>query len=368
MRQPLVTVVIPNHNYARFLTAAVESALDQTYPRVEVVVVDDGSTDQSRSVIAGFGRRVRPVFQENGGQSAANLAGWRASRGDIVIFLDADDALRRDAVERVVAAIGRDTAAVQFCLATIGPDGEPLGGIYPPLPADWTPERIRETLLRSGFYPFPPTSGNAYPRWFLERVLPYDARRYARGMDGLLAAVAPLYGEVVALPEALGYYRIHGGNMGALEVLDPDRFAYFVELDRLRAEFLEEHARRTRTALPANLLDRAFFHLQYRIASLKLRPEHHPYEGDRLPRVAFLLARAAAVAPEPPLTRVLVALWGAVVALAPQRLAANLVASRFISGKRPALLEGVLRRFGLVRRGRAGRAPQPREDYVLGRR
>jgi hypothetical protein len=187
-------------------------------------------------------------------------------------------------------------------------------------------------------------------------------------MDGLLAAVAPLYGKVVALPEALGYYRIHGSNMGALEALDPDRFSYFVELDRRRAEFLEEHARRTRTKLPANFLDRAFFHLQYRIASLKLRPEQHPYRGDRLPRVTLLLMRAAAIAPEPPLTRVLVALWGAVVALAPRRLAANLVASRFIAGKRPALVEGVLRRLGLVRRGRAEHAPRARQNYALGRR
>ena len=368
MRAPLVTVVIPNHNYARFLGAAIESALEQSYPNIEVVVVDDGSTDESRSVIGSFGGRIRAVLQDNGGQSAANLAGWRAAKGDIVIFLDADDALRRDAVETVVGAMRRDTSAVQFCLATIGQDGEPLGGIYPPLPADWTPERIRETLLRSGFYPFPPTSGNAYPRWFLERVLPYDPTRYPRGMDGLLAAVAPLYGKVVALPEALGYYRIHGGNMGALEALDPDRFSYFVELDRRRAEFLEEHARRTRTALPANLLDRAFFHLQYRIVSLKLRPKQHPYAGDRLPRVTLLLMRAAAVAPEPPLTRLLVALWGTVVALAPARLAEPLVASRFIAGKRPALVEGALRKFGLVRRARVERAPRPRANYALGPR
>lgn len=368
MPQPLVTIVIPNHNYARFLGAAIESALDQSYPHVEVVVVDDGSTDQSRSVIAGFGKRIRAVLQENGGQNAANLAGWQAAKGDVIIFLDADDALRPDAVERVVAAIGHDTASVQFCLATIDSEGRPLGGIYPPLPADWTPERIRGTLLRSGFYPFPPTSGNAYARWFLERVLPYDARRYPRGMDGLLAAVAPLYGKVVALPEPLGYYRIHGSNMGALDALDPDRFAYFVELDRRRAEFLEEHARRTSTALPPDFLDRAFFHLQYRVASLKLRPEQHPYRNDRLPRVMLLLMRAAAAAPEPLLTRLLVALWGAGVALAPRRFAATLVASRFIAGKRPAFVENALRRLGLVRRGRVASAPQPRENYALGRR
>lgn len=354
--RPLVSVIVPNYNYARFLGAAIESALAQTYDPIEVIVVDDGSTDDSRRVIAGFGSRVRAVLQENRGQAGANLAGWRAANGDVVIFLDADDALRREAVERVVAAMRHDTSAVQFCLATIDQDGAPLGGIYPPLPPDWTPQRIRETLLRSGFYPFPPTSGNAYARWFLDLVLPFDPQRYPRGMDGMLAAVAPLYGNVVALPEALGYYRIHGSNMGALDTLDADRFAYFVELDRMRAEFLGEHAARTATPLPPNFLDRAFFHLQYRIASLKLRPTRHPYREDRLGRVSLLLARAAAEAPEPPLTRLLVALWGAAVAVTPQPLAEKLVAARFIAGRRPAVIEGVLRRLGLVRRHEQGRS------------
>src|SRR5690606_10573340 len=75
MPRPLVSVIVPNYNYARFLGAAIESALAQTYEPIEVIVVDDGSTDDSRHVIAGFGNRVRALFQENRGQAGANLAG-----------------------------------------------------------------------------------------------------------------------------------------------------------------------------------------------------------------------------------------------------------------------------------------------------
>jgi glycosyltransferase involved in cell wall biosynthesis len=352
MSLPLVSIVIPNFNYARFLGAAIRSALAQTWSHLEVIVVDDGSTDGSAEIIRRFGRRVQAIFRENSGQTAANNAGFAAARGDFVLFLDADDALRPDAVERAVAAFRPGVSAVQFCLATIDQEGGKLGGVYPPLPRDWTPSRIRQTLLRSGFYPFPPTSGNAYARWFLEEVFPIDPALLPKGTDGALNAVAPLYGDVVVLRDALGFYRLHGANMGALDVLDTERFAFYVDLDRRRAAFLERHAEKLGVALPKHFLDRAFFHLQYRLASLKLRPERHPYGRERLRRVLALLARSAVAAPEPTLTRALVLAWGTAVAISPRPLAQALVAARFISSQRPALLDSALRRLGLVRRER----------------
>jgi glycosyltransferase involved in cell wall biosynthesis len=78
MQQPLVSIIIPNHNYAQYLSASIQSALDQSYPSVEVIVVDDGSTDDSRLVIESFGSRIRTIYQENQGQTAANNAGFSA--------------------------------------------------------------------------------------------------------------------------------------------------------------------------------------------------------------------------------------------------------------------------------------------------
>src|SRR5688572_29854944 len=91
--QPLVSVIVNNYNYGRFLAQAIDSALSQDYPRLEVIVVDDGSTDDSREIIARYGSKISPVLKANGGQASAFNAGFNASRGDVVIFLDSDDQL-----------------------------------------------------------------------------------------------------------------------------------------------------------------------------------------------------------------------------------------------------------------------------------
>jgi glycosyltransferase involved in cell wall biosynthesis len=210
---PLVTIIVDNYNYAAFVGTAIRSALDQTYPNLEVVVVDDGSTDGSRAVIESFGDRIHAVFQANQGQSGAFNAGFAAARGDIVLFLDSDDALRRDAVATVVHRWHDGVVKAQFCLATVDAAGKFMGNVFPTYPPGLTPERIRREALRTGLYPCPPTSGNAYARSFLERMMPLAP--VLAGADGPLNTVAPLYGEVVTIDEPLGYYRIHGRNDGA---------------------------------------------------------------------------------------------------------------------------------------------------------
>ena len=94
MASPLelrVSVVIPNHNYAQYVGQAIESALAQTLPPFEVVVVDNGSTDDSLEVLKAFGARIRLITQENRGQSGARNRGVAECRGELIAFLDADD-------------------------------------------------------------------------------------------------------------------------------------------------------------------------------------------------------------------------------------------------------------------------------------
>ncbi len=88
---PLVSVIIDNYNYGRFLGAAIDSALNQTYPHIEVIVVDDGSTDDSRDVISLYGEQILPIFKDDGGQGSALNTGFKASGGEFIQFLDSDD-------------------------------------------------------------------------------------------------------------------------------------------------------------------------------------------------------------------------------------------------------------------------------------
>lgn len=91
MSEPLVSVIIPNYNYERYIGKAIESALSQTHSAVEVIVIDDGSTDGSRSVISTYGGQVQTCFQENQGLPAARNSGIQQARGEFLLFLDADD-------------------------------------------------------------------------------------------------------------------------------------------------------------------------------------------------------------------------------------------------------------------------------------
>src|SRR5438477_3922397 len=91
MRNDLVTAVIPTYNYGRFVTQAVESALGQTYRNLEIIVVDDGSTDDTREQLLPYRDRLRYIYQENQSVAAARNTGIRAATSEFIAFLDADD-------------------------------------------------------------------------------------------------------------------------------------------------------------------------------------------------------------------------------------------------------------------------------------
>jgi glycosyltransferase involved in cell wall biosynthesis len=88
---PLVSVIIPTFNSGRFISQALQSALEQTYGHHEIIVVDDGSSDETREVLSKFQGRFKYFYQENHGAAAARNTGIKAARGDVLCFLDADD-------------------------------------------------------------------------------------------------------------------------------------------------------------------------------------------------------------------------------------------------------------------------------------
>src|SRR5882757_4359162 len=91
--KPLVTALIDTYNYGRFVEEAIDSVLAQDYPndRLEILVVDDGSTDDTAERVRKYGSRIRYIHKPNGGQASAFNFGFERARGDIIAFLDADD-------------------------------------------------------------------------------------------------------------------------------------------------------------------------------------------------------------------------------------------------------------------------------------
>lgn len=223
------SIIVTSYNYARFLPQAIDSALGQTYPDVEVIVVDDGSTDGSRDVIARYGSRIVPVLKANGGQASAFNAGFARSVGDVVIFLDSDDVLMLDAVARAAPlfATDRSVVKVHWPLRVIDAAGRDTGALQPPGPL---PEGdLRERVIRDGpaEYTWPPTSGNAWSRRFLAEALPVPEAEYVTCPDSYLSVLAPLRGTMRRLSEPAGMYRLHGeNNIGKVSLDDSLRFCH----------------------------------------------------------------------------------------------------------------------------------------------
>ena len=209
------SIVITNYNYERYLAQAIESALTQDYPSVEVVVVDDGSTDGSRWILDHYEARATIVRKQNGGEASARNAGFRHCTGDIVMFLDADDYLYPDTASRVVQRFGPGVAKVHYPLDIVDADGRKTGEI---MATRLGSGDMCELLQEFGFYPSPPTSGNAYSRHVLDRMAPIPELPFRQGADTYQIVMAAVHGEVRALDTPCAAWRRHTRNMSKHDV------------------------------------------------------------------------------------------------------------------------------------------------------
>ena len=338
--QPLVSIIVDNFNYARYIRAAIDSALAQTYKNVEVVVVDDGSTDNSREIISSYGDRVLGVFKPNGGHASAFNSGFHASHGSIVMFLDADDVLLPSAVEEVVDAWGPGVAKVQFVLAHIDAQGRTLGTTVPYLPAQMPGGDIRASILEAGGYIGVPTSGNAFAHTVCERLLPLPEAQWRQAADTSLEIIAPFLGDVVSIRKTLGCYRIHDANHGMLgEELDSRKLRVKIIIDLQREWALSEFASRSEFTIPRNWAARDPAHLKYRLASLRIDPAHHPISNDRPAQLMLLGLRSTWRNPGYNFrSRIFHTIWFPFAALLPQAAALKVIRLGLLPRRRGGMI------------------------------
>jgi CTP:molybdopterin cytidylyltransferase MocA len=337
-RRPRVSVCIVNHNYAAYLADAIESVLDQDYDELEVVVVDDGSTDDSVDVANRYADRAGVVAKRNGGQASAMNAGFRATTGDVVLFLDADDMLTPGTVALVASAF-RDPslAKVQFAVDVVGPDGTPLGIRIPGPHAIPVNGDLRDHVLRTRNYPWPPNSGNAFSSAALAAVLPVPEDAYRVDADCYLAETVPLCGRVATLARVGALYRWHPTNNSAARESALEWLHRKMQLTAIGHAEVRRIAQRLGLPLdgcPADAHDVPdIADLGVRLASVRLDPDTHPIVGDTPRALAVRGIRASLRHPYLPVVgRVKRAGWFALAGLTPGPVARRVVAVRIPDG------------------------------------
>jgi hypothetical protein len=215
-RSPLVSVVIPTYSSAALVRQALESALDQTYPNHEIIVVDDGSSDGTREVLNGFHGAFKYIYRQNGGPSAARNAGIEAAEGELLCFLDADDIWASNKLELQVAFMEqhRNVALLSGGCRKFIDDGSP----YTPFSAQETGKNaarifpVPEAFIRLVKSNFITTSTVMARKECFEKAGLFDVNLPTVEDRDMWLRISAYFG-VAQLPSIVCKKRLHSGNV-----------------------------------------------------------------------------------------------------------------------------------------------------------
>ncbi len=203
MDAPLISCIIPAYNHERYIGEAIESVLAQTHRPLEVIVVDDGSTDSTAAVVAGFGDRVRLISQPNAGPAVARNHGAALANGAYLAWLDSDDLWRADKLEQQLAFL-QAHPDVDICLTY--------------LQNFWIDELAQEAERFKGSLRAQPLPGYVFatvliPRAAYDRIGPSDVRLFhADGTEWMMRAIDG-GAKIEVLPEVMTWRRYHHTNI-----------------------------------------------------------------------------------------------------------------------------------------------------------
>ena len=243
---PLFTVLIDTYNYGRFVEEAIQSAIDQTQATAdfEIIVVDDGSTDDTPERVKRFGDRIRYFRKGNGGQASAFNFGIVEARGEFVCLLDADDLWLPHKLERVAAAFSADREVVHVYDQPLVWDSEKdsiASGGYPIQSG-----RIADSKTALLSHWMVPASSLAFRRSALTSILPIPEVLRTQA-DAYLSGLIIFLGPIAGIPESLTKYRIHGQNLFA-GPLTAEKISHRIEMREnlvaLLKAWLSGHGRR----------------------------------------------------------------------------------------------------------------------------
>lgn len=228
---PLVSVLLPVFNYATFLPAAIQSILDQSYTHWELIICDDGSTDDSVEIARAFmaaDARIRVIAKTNGGQASALNAAFQASRGEVISILDADDVFAVSKLERLVQkyATQQDAGVIVHAMTLSTDDGQALDCIpfLGRFEEGWIGDRL---IRRGGRWRFMPSSALSFRREVGEICMPIPEKEFRGNAEAFLFTIVPLFTCVAYIGDPLSLYRIHGSNMSGNFRINLDSLIYW---------------------------------------------------------------------------------------------------------------------------------------------
>ena len=211
--RPFFSVCILNYNYGRFLAAAIESVLAQDFQDYELIIVDDGSTDNSRAIIQEYGGRVKPVFKENGGLASSYNAGFAHSTGEVICYLDADDVFLPHKLS-TLAQIYRENHEIGWVYHLMRREtlqGKQVDSLprNPPGVAD-----LRQKMTLGALVPMggAATGGMSFRHTLLAQFLPMPEVKNSAFDDNYLKFSSYTLTKGYYLNEILSVQRIHGNN------------------------------------------------------------------------------------------------------------------------------------------------------------
>lgn len=212
---PLVTALINTYNYARYLPFAINSVLAQTYRNIEIIVVDDGSTDHTPEVLALYGDRIRVIRTQNGGQGHAFNVGIPAAHGELIMMLDADDVWLPEKVETMVKLAARNPEAGMLYHRFLNVDNSG-NQLDEPAPGTLVNGDHSAAYKNSGgSYWAPVTSVLAFRAEHARRLVPIPSLAVREGADNVLTDCSILLAKVCSVPDVLTHRRLHGKNLYA---------------------------------------------------------------------------------------------------------------------------------------------------------
>lgn len=279
--KPLVSVIIPNYNYARYIREAIDSALAQTYPNIEVIVVDDGSKDESQKISESYGDRIITILQENSGVAAARNNGVKNSSGEYLAFLDADDVWLPRKIEKQVDLFEsqQDLGLVHVGVKEIDTSGNMLQTRLDGMSGNVSHEFLlfeRPVVLGGG-------SGMMIPHRVFDELEGFDLLLLTSADWDLFYRVSRSY-KIGFVPEVLLKYRIHGSNMhGNIKRMEREMFYGFDKAFCENAADVQSIRRRSFGNLHKTLAG-SYFHagnygdfIRHGLKSLILRPGNIGY-------------------------------------------------------------------------------------------